>query len=294
MAKVLFNGITAGISVDRRIRNTTFDMPALHFHNEYEMYYLFNGTRRYIIEEQTYDLSKGSLILINKQQVHRTLSHLNPCHDRLLIEFNEEPMFSFLKQLFNISLLDFFEKNQGVIHFDQKDQLYVERLFQDIANEFASKQTGYEKLIMLRIAELILHINRFNDNRKFKSFSPSATLPKKFQLVQEVREFLATPEGKFTSLEDLALKFFVDKSYLSRIYKESTGLTVHESINIKRIKYAQELIANTDFPLQEIALKSGFQGLTYFERVFRKHTDTSPLKYRKRIRLIAESIRDNT
>jgi Transcriptional regulator containing an amidase domain and an AraC-type DNA-binding HTH domain len=294
MAKVIFNGITAGISVDRRIRKSTFDMPALHFHNEYEMYYLFDGTRRYIIEEQTYDLSKGSLILINKQQVHRTLSHLDPCHDRLLIEFNEEPMFSLLKQLFHISLIDFFEKNQGVFHFTQNDQSYIERLFQDIEEELSSKQTGYEKLIMLRIAELIFHINRSNDSRKVKSISPSATLPKKFQLVQEVREYIATPEGKFTSLEELALKFFVDKSYLSRIYKESIGLTVHESINIKRIKYAQELIANTEHSLQKIALKSGFQSLTYFERVFRKHTDTSPLKYRKRIRLIAESIRDNT
>jgi len=294
VTKILFNGITAGISVDRRIRKDTFNMPALHFHNEYEMYYLYNGTRRYIIEDQTYDLAKGSLILVNKQQVHRTISHLESGHDRLLIEFNEEPFISFLKHLFDISLIDFFEKNQGIFHFDQKGQTYVEGLFQDIANELSSKQTGYERVIMLRIAELIFHINRFHDNRKFKSVSPSAAPPKKFQLVQKVRDYIATPEGKFTSLEELALKFYVDKSYLSRIYKESTGLTVHESLNIKRIKYAQDLIANTDYPLQDIALKAGFQSLTYFERVFRKHTDTSPLKYRKRIRLIAESIRNNT
>jgi len=294
MPNILFNGITAGISIDRRIRKDPFNMNALHFHNEYEIYYLYNGARRYIIEEQTYDLTKGSLIFVNKQDVHRTVEYLAPEHDRLLIEFSEKPIAACLKQAFDISLADFFYKNHGIYHCDLAEQALVEHLFHDIADEITSKQAGYEKIITLRISELIFHIHRSQDIRKPRSVSPTAVLPRKFQLVQEVRDFIATPDGKFTSLEDLALKFYVDKSYLSRIYKESTGLTVHESLNIKRIKFTQDLIANTDYPLHEIAAKAGFQSLTYFERVFRKHTDTSPLKYRKRIRIIAESIRDNT
>ena len=294
MSKILFNEITAGISIDRRIRQNTFTMPALHFHNEYEMYYLYSGSRRYIIEEETYDLSKGSLILVNKQQVHRTVEHLSPIHDRLLIEFSDEPISACLQNTFGISLADCFNKNHGIFHFDAKEQAYIERLFQNVADELDSKQAGYEKIITLKIAELIFHLNRSNDIRKLRSLSPTTIQPKKFQLVQEVHEFIATPEGKFTSLEALATKFYIDKSYLSRIYKESTGLNVHESINIRRVKFAQDLIANTDYPLHEIAEKSGFQSLTYLERIFKKHTDTSPLKYRRRIRLIAESIRSNT
>ncbi|MGL6202166.1 MAG: AraC family transcriptional regulator [Lachnospiraceae bacterium] len=293
MIKTIFRGIAPGIMVERICRENTFVMPALHFHNEYEIYYLYGGHRQYIINNKYYDLAKGSLALINKQEIHRTLSTPNPAHDRLLIEFYETPFADFLSSTFDISLSDFFISNCGVVHLDKAGQSYVEHLFASMQREFHASAFAYEKVIMLRLSELILYIHRLNHKNYIHLDKPSSTYKQneKYLLVQNIHAYIKSPQGRFTSLEDLSARFFLSKTYLSRIYKQFTGLTVHESINIHRIKFAQDLLVNTNESVEKVALSSGFQSLTYFERIFRKHTNTSPLKYRKRIRRIIQSAR---
>ena len=294
MSKILFRGISPGIMVERVHRKNAFFMPAVHFHNEYEIYYLYNGNRRYVIDNKYYDLVKGDLVFINKQVAHRTLSSPTPSHERLLIEFHEEPFSAFLFSLFGLSLSDFFSVHCGIIHLDEDGQSRAEQLFCNIQKEFEFSAFSYENAVMMHIAELLLWIHRTRFNKRSRAESLLTTSPQteKNRIAKEVLAYITSPEGRFTSLEELSAKFHLSKSYLSHIFKDLTGFTVHESLNIHRIKYSQNLLVNTNESIEKIAYDSGFQSLTYFERVFRKHTDTSPLKYRKRIHQIIQNTRN--
>jgi len=44
----------------------------MHFHPEYEIYYMFNGERYYFIENKTYHIRKGSLVLVDSMHIHKT------------------------------------------------------------------------------------------------------------------------------------------------------------------------------------------------------------------------------
>lgn len=68
MNKILIETSMDGISMDRIIRNTEFTMATGHFHDEYEIYYLMEGERYYFIENKTYHIHKGSLVLIKPAQ----------------------------------------------------------------------------------------------------------------------------------------------------------------------------------------------------------------------------------
>ena len=78
----------------------------------------------------------------------------------------------------------------------------------------------------------------------------------------------------------MARRFYVSKSYLSRIFREVTGFTVNEYRNVSRIRKSQQLLRDGKLSVTEIAAQAGFENLTYYERVFKKYTDTTPLKYR--------------
>ena len=88
------------------------------------------------------------------------------------------------------------------------------------------------------------------------------------------------------SLEELARRFYVSKSYLSRIFREVTGFTVNEYRNVSRIRKSQQLLRDGNLSVTEIAAQAGFENLTYYERVFKKYTDTTPLKYRKTFNIL--------
>ena len=52
-------------------------------------------------------------------------------------------------------------------------------------------------------------------------------------------------------------------------------------INDYRIKQAIHLLKETELTIMEISLECGFNNLGNFLKEFRKHTNTTPLKYRK-------------
>ena len=83
------------------------------------------------------------------------------------------------------------------------------------------------------------------------------------------------------SLDDLAKKFFMSKSYLTRVFRNVTGFSVVEYITYIRVQKAQQLLRDSDTSITEIAEICGFGNITYFEKVFKQMTGFSPGKYRK-------------
>ena len=68
MAEELKNGIY--VSFDGR--KDGFDMATFHYHDFYEVYYLYSGTRRYVVDNTIYDMKAGDIIIIDKNELHIT------------------------------------------------------------------------------------------------------------------------------------------------------------------------------------------------------------------------------
>ena len=86
--------------------------------------------------------------------------------------------------------------------------------------------------------------------------------------------------------EDLSLKRLADAChlhpvYLSRIFKETAGITVGDYINRARQEQAENLLKNSRLTVLEISREMGFATDNYFCRWFRKRTGMSPHHYRE-------------
>ena len=281
MRKVIFEESINGITIDRIIRSYNYNMPSKHFHDEYEVYYLLEGERYYFIEQQSFYIKKGTLVLVNKEQIHKTsFVNTNYHHDRILIELKEEPFASFFSYMGDLNLQDFFKEHSGVIKLDEKGQRYVESHLYSIANEIHNKVVGYQMSVMMKLASLFIFIMRFKPN-EISDNTINKTTTLRHQKVDKIASYIINNYADNISLESIANHFYISKCYLSRIFKEVTGFTVNEYINIHRIKEAQELLLNSDYSITEISKIVGYESISYFEKVFKKYTETSPLKYRK-------------
>lgn len=290
MSHVAFTGMMDGLVVDQIVRDETFNMPTKHFHNEYEIYYLIDGTRYYFIDNQTYHIKKGSLVVINRQVIHKTSDTNNPYHNRILLEINESPISPKISAHIGHSLKEIFEKHSGIYELNDDERSYVESLLSSMIQEFKGKKVNFESMVLMKLTELIIFIQRYQKSNG-ELIDPYMTTSK-HKKVHDVANYILGDVGTEVNLSFLAEHFYISKCYLSRIFKEITGFTVNEYINVNRVKRAQELLIHSDYNITEIAEMTGYESITYFERIFKRYTETSPLKYRKKMQLISLKARE--
>lgn len=103
-------------------------------------------------------------------------------------------------------------------------------------------------------------------------------------LIENIKNYVEENLKYDFPIASLAAIFGYNEKYLGRTFKKHTGLSITEYTNKRRIEEILPLIENTDIPITEIALRAGFNSVTYFNRVFKKETGYTPSTIRKKIR----------
>jgi two-component system response regulator YesN len=81
-------------------------------------------------------------------------------------------------------------------------------------------------------------------------------------------------------LTSLSEKTYLNPSYLSRLYHQTTGHKLSSFIESSRIRKAKELLENPNEKIYEIAKKVGYDTAASFTRFFKKAEGISPQEYR--------------
>ncbi len=82
------------------------------------------------------------------------------------------------------------------------------------------------------------------------------------------------------TIEDLAEHTALSASYLSRLFKKETGVSVSDYIREKKIEKAQHLLRFCDYSLVDIANYLSFSSQSHFIQLFKDFTGITPKKYR--------------
>lgn len=84
------------------------------------------------------------------------------------------------------------------------------------------------------------------------------------------------------SLEALSKEFFLDRSYISRLFRKKLGISYVEFISAQRVSPACEMLSKTSKSITEIAYDCGFRNQSSFNRVFLAQRGMTPTEYRKK------------
>lgn len=85
------------------------------------------------------------------------------------------------------------------------------------------------------------------------------------------------------NLNHLVKYLGISKSYFCSLFKEETGQTFTEFLNRRRIERSKELLIKDDSSILDIALQVGYNNQNYFNIIFKRITNTTPLEFRQSI-----------
>lgn len=102
------------------------------------------------------------------------------------------------------------------------------------------------------------------------------------QSLLEIKEYLNSHLSEKITLDLLSEKFYVNKYYLTRLFKNEYGLTVGDYLLQVRISHAKELLRFSPLSVEEIGERCGITPLYYFSRIFKQVEGINPRDYRKK------------
>jgi len=99
--------------------------------------------------------------------------------------------------------------------------------------------------------------------------------------VQEIGSYIEEHLDEDLSLVRLSKRFHFNPSYLSRVFKQESGMNLSDFIEKARLRKAKELLAGESLRIHEIGAKVGYESPHSFTRFFKKATGTTPQEYRE-------------
>ncbi len=101
-------------------------------------------------------------------------------------------------------------------------------------------------------------------------------------LIEQVHQYINAHYAEDITLTQMAEVMHYSPSYLSRFYKQNTGINLMNHLYTVRIAKSKELLASSNLKVSEIAIATGFCSSKYFNRVFKKQVGISAVQYREK------------
>ena len=256
-----------------------------HTHNYIEVIYMCQGTTTHIVNGNQVVLEQGDLLFLNQNAVQEIL----PAG-----EYDIAVNFIVLPEFFNTAfsmigaeenqLKDFLvgalcgrDEETSYLYFHVADILPVQNLIENMVSMLIHGQEN-DPILQTTMGLLCMHLAYYMDRL-------NRGVQEKFDdmLVKESMEYIDS-HFQHASLTELADKLHQSQYSLSRLLKEKTGETFREMVLNKRFYRAQELLTESDLPINDVILSVGYENTSYFHRKFKVKYNMTPRRYRELFR----------
>ena len=247
-----------------------------HLHDYFEIYFLIKGDTDYFVDKKVYSLSPGDIIIIRDDEIHTHCLKNKENYERFLILFDSNianflssPDFNLLKCFTNRPIG---EQNKITLSLKQREDLV--KLFYKF-EALNSNTPGTDILKLSYFLEVLVIINNAFTDASHVDEGINVP-PKLLPILKYIDENL---NGDL-SLETLEKNFFINRFYLTRLFKKSTGLSLHKYIILKRVLKAKELLSE-GLEVIKVCNMTGFNDYTNFIKMFKSIVKVTPSVYRK-------------
>jgi YesN/AraC family two-component response regulator len=249
------------------------------------LFSMISGKGFIIIEDKRYPIVPGMVVLfsagteyiweieevkyyaVNFDYTHNFSSiteSIHPIHSDVFSEklIVERPEFE------DVEIL-----NKPIIIYDAPN---IGNLISEITTEFSMSEDHKDMLLSAFLKAAITSVVRMSQRR------PKMKESKAQKLVSDIISYINLNYECSVSNEDIAEKFHFNSAYLNRVFRENTGISMHEFVVGCRIASAKEMLRSQEIAIGEVAEKCGFSSFYHFTKTFKKYTGITPSQFAKK------------
>ena len=256
--------------------DTHFRSVGNHSHDYYELYFFEEGAVTMVIGGKPYALQSGDVIVIPPGIDHRILlTDPEKPYRRFVLWLTQAYLMALEKRSpdYGYLLRRSADRGRYVYRFDLPTFNALRTRLFTLLDEIHADRFAREAAIELSISDLLLYLGR-------TVYEQEQRRDRKEQLsrYEAITQYVDEHLDEHLSLDTLARQFYLSKYYLVHLFRENTGLSVHQYILKKRLAACCDAMRG-GAAVGEVCRQWGFGDYSAFYRAFRKEYGMSPSAY---------------
>ena len=254
----------------------SFQIP-VHWHDELEIIYVKSGFLTVSISGENYIGTPGDAFVVSPGNLHFMGSQTGTV-DYFTFLFPLKYISFRSNDILDDKLLE--PLNNGHLMISPRVKDTAKELCEQLIEIYLAKNDERESIITAQIKTKTVLLQFILEMWK-KGFVTENDTSGRNTVEKEMVSYIQQNFTGTISLKEFGEQFHLSEKYISRYFKEHFHITISQYVTYLRLKHAKQLLQDTDIPVTEIAMQSGYQNISYFIRSFKKTYEVSPLQYRK-------------
>jgi AraC-like DNA-binding protein len=256
-----------------------------HYHNNFEISFITEGSGKRIVADSIEDFQPGDLVFIGSSLPHVWIADKE---QKILSERSLEMVFlQFSSDIFFPQLLALpeFKHVKMALEMSERGIQVVGQTLNEVSEIMLQLPylTGFDRInYFFRLMDIIgksdSNISLASEEFMRKQFKPAN------RRIGLIHDYLMNHYREEVDLQQLARLVSMAEGSLCRFFKMNVGISVFEYLNRIKVEFACKLLMDPEMGIVDVCLDSGFNNLSHFNKQFRKNTGATPSEYRKRFK----------
>lgn len=266
-----------GVSMYHNRNTIAFEQ---HWHSAAEILMPVTNGYTVHINSETNELLPGDILLIPPGTLHSYTPPKTGERIFLLFEFSQISLIAGMRSLMHSlePCLLISEKAYPLLNRE------LQNIMHTLIEEYDTNAPYAESSIWARILDMLTLIGRTNIYRTSHTREfPNDRRQDYVARFMSVCDYISDHISAAITVDDLAQIAGFSKFHFSRLFKDFTGLSVHEYLITQRIAVAEQLLYRTDLRITDVAMSAGFGSISTFTRVFKEKKGMTPSDFRAKV-----------
>ncbi|MFX3635645.1 MAG: AraC family transcriptional regulator [Candidatus Pristimantibacillus sp.] len=277
----LTNATLSEFPVHCSYRTMSLYQPTFHSHSGFELYLCVQGNGHFIAGERIHDLGAGTFTVVKPMALHLSRPNRNMPFHRYVLAVQR----SYIEGLYLDDSASSFTIKQWLPGLDSdsthtqlnaRQLLSLQETLAQLEGEIQRKQACYPMIVKSLLLQLFAQLGRYQSD----SGEDQGGTHEQKRLVENILNYMMEHHHEPLNTKRLCSHFHLSRSYLFKLFKQNTGVSINEFMVTYRVNKAKELLQGTELPITEVAATAGFQDISHFCHTFKRLSGMTPSRYR--------------
>lgn len=259
------------------LKDSFFHPLDFHYHDFHKILIFLSGNASYVVEGRQYELRPLDMLLITAGEIHKPIVHTDSAYERIILYLS--PLFFTKNSTKDTDLFACF-RTTGKQHTNLirlKDAaatplsaivLELSTMLQPLQFESVYRNPfGTDLYEKIKVLEYLILLNRIILTEQVEYSKPISGHP----VVLSIMEYINNHITDELSIEQIAERVFLNRSYIMHLFKNETGYTIGRYITNKRLFLVNQY-RNQGMSVTEACYKSGFRNYSAYYHASRQES----------------------